>query len=332
MANRKFDVKRINPEKIILAVGNTGTGKSTIINMLYNNAFAKNDLEGPSTIAGTADSVTKETEWYFNGKDEKLFGDTIGLGDPNQSNLEIAGSIKKFLRMSKGGVHCIIIVLKFGRLSQEERTNLLLVSKTFAPNWCDSCIIVATHYEGEVNNQGILDEEIQKREIDKWIGQDKEIIDFVNKIGRRVVLTDTSLGRFEENNRPLRKQCLEKLNAFIGTCAVPVGPSQNDFIEILRCILEQYFAFYRMRNAKKRIQEVFSYLSTQTNIFVSSGECSVCLEVINLSELSQSECNHTFHSKCIDLALTSKEDRCPNCRAPITTLFTPVFDLTYLEG
>jgi hypothetical protein len=92
-------------------------------------------------------------------------------------------------------------VLKYGRISKEERINLEIISKIFDRLWCNSCVIVATHYEGELNSEVVLDEDIEKREIEKWIGNDKEIKDFVEKIGGRVFLTDTSLGRFEEPNR-----------------------------------------------------------------------------------------------------------------------------------
>ena len=67
----------------------------------------------------------------------------------------------------------IIIVLKYGRISKEERINLEIISKIFDRLWCNSCVIVATHYEWELNSEGVLDEDIEKREIEKWIGNDK---------------------------------------------------------------------------------------------------------------------------------------------------------------
>jgi hypothetical protein len=74
-------------------------------------------------------------------------------------------------------------VLKNGRISKEERINLEIISKIFNRLWCNSCIIVATHNEWELNSEGVLDEDIEKREIERWIGNDKEIKDFVEKIG-----------------------------------------------------------------------------------------------------------------------------------------------------
>jgi hypothetical protein len=58
-------------------------------------------------------------------------------------------------------------VLKYGRISKEERINLEIISKIFDRLWCNSCIIVAAHNELELNSEGVLDEDIEKIEIEK---------------------------------------------------------------------------------------------------------------------------------------------------------------------
>ncbi len=76
-----------------------------------------------------------------------IYGDTIGLSDPKETNLEIAMNMKKLILTVQGGVNCIIVVLRYGRLSKEERANLELISKIFDYKWASNCIVVATHYD-----------------------------------------------------------------------------------------------------------------------------------------------------------------------------------------
>jgi hypothetical protein len=320
-----LELHRPDLKKIVIAIGTTGTGKSTIINMLFNNAWAKKELEGPCNIGSTTDSVTKGSKWSFSAKDLTLYGDTVGLSDPDQTNFNIAMGVKRFINVAKGGVNSIIIVLKYGRISKEERTNLEIISNIFDRNWCNSCIIVATHYEGELNGDGVLDQDIEKREIEKWIGNDKEIKDFVKKIGGRVILTDTSLGRHEEDNRPLRKQTLEKLKSFIDTCEHVVGPCPVSWIEVVSAILETYFGFYRLSRTKERIAEIIQYLSDERNEDISAGECPICHDEAIFSEMGQTGCNHVFHLKCIEEAVAERGGPCPICRTPVTSLYSPLF-------
>lgn len=216
-------------------------------------------------------------------------------------------------------------MLKYGRISKEERINLEIISKIFDRLWCNSCIIVATHNEWELNSEGVLDEDIEKREIEKWIGNDKEIKEFVEKIGGRVILTDTSLGRFEEPNRPLRKQTLEKLKSFIDTCKHVVGPSLVSLIEVVRAILEKYFGLYRLSKAKERVSDIIHFLSMENDLDVSAGECPICIHDVLFSEMAQTGCNHVFHHKCIEEAVKERGGPCPNCRTPVTSVYSSHF-------
>ena len=106
-----------------------GTGKSTLINMLYNNSSAALEMKTPCPVGGTSMSVTKKANWYF--KKSVCYADTVGFGDPEQSDFKLASDLKSFIRRSEIGVHSIIITLRFGRLSKEERLNLDLITQIF---------------------------------------------------------------------------------------------------------------------------------------------------------------------------------------------------------
>jgi hypothetical protein len=256
-------------------------------------------------------SVTKEPAWYFNMHDGKVYGDTIGLSDPDVSDLEIAQGIKGFMKTFNHGVHCIIIVAKFGRFTKEERGNLKMISTLFDKRWVRSSIMVLTHYEGDT------DEESQQNAIHNWLGEDKEINEFASMIGKRIILADNSLGRHEALNRPFRQQCLSKLNMFIDSCDIVVGPAPTDFIGVLKVILEYYFAGYASSNAAGRVDNVVRYLQSIT---VETGTCSICLEDMKLSNMAKTECHHIFHLDCVIKAVKNKRDACPVCRQPVNEI------------
>jgi len=43
--------------------------------------------------------------------------DTIGLGDPNMSEIEVVQKAKQFDKMAQEGVNTIMVVAKWGRVS-----------------------------------------------------------------------------------------------------------------------------------------------------------------------------------------------------------------------
>jgi len=42
----------------VIVVGSTGTGKSTLINMLYNNDISKENCQKPAAVGSTSNSIT----------------------------------------------------------------------------------------------------------------------------------------------------------------------------------------------------------------------------------------------------------------------------------
>lgn len=298
--------------KIIIVVGSTGTGKSTIINMLYNNGITIEDCEGPLKTAPTAASVTTATTWRMSTQGD-VYCDTVGFGDHTKDDCVLAYELKKFLRTCQCGVHCIIIVTKYGRLSHEERCNLKLIAELFDRRWRQNCIMVLTYYGG------YCDEISRKNALESWLGEDDpEVQNFVQKIGRRVILTDNSLERHEEDNREIRLYCLEKLKAFIATCDTLVGPAPVDFIEICKLILEHMFLFYRLSNATEKVNNIMKYLLKQQHS-LKFDLCCICLEEMSLITIARTNCSHAFHTHCIEKCLKN-DAHCPRCHETVNTL------------
>lgn len=238
----------VEMKKIVIVLGTTGAGKSTIINMMFNEDYNKDACSQPLPIGNTADSVTKNEAWRFNPKDGRLYIDTIGFGDPSRPDFCVAKEIKDFIRNTNSGVHCILIVVRFGRLSTEERFNLHAIEALFDKRWAHVSCLVATHYDGDVGDAA------EKREVDKWLGEDDEMKEFMTRIGNRIILTDNSLGRHEVANRPLRKRCLERMNQFVNECDSLVGPAPKNLTDMVLEFLEIYFNFFQQRVNKKELK------------------------------------------------------------------------------
>ena len=86
-------------------------------------------MKEPCPVGGTSMSVTKKAKWYF--KNGVCYADTIGFGDPELSDFKLASDLRSFINRAQAGVHSIIITLRKGRLTKEERFNLDLIMELF---------------------------------------------------------------------------------------------------------------------------------------------------------------------------------------------------------
>ncbi len=187
-------------KKIVVVIGPTGSGKSTIVNMLYNGGHMPGDCTQPCETGASANSVTKQTNRRI--KNGIVYTDTTGFGDPNISYIDIVGSLRSFISRFNNGVHCIVIVARYGRISSEDRANLQLLDTIFESSWVNSAALLLTHYDGE------FDDVSAKNAINKWCKGDDFVVEFLERIGRSIILTDNTQGRHEKDNRNSRKNCL----------------------------------------------------------------------------------------------------------------------------
>ena len=56
------------------------------------------------------------------------------------------------------------------------------------------------------------------------------------------------------------------------------------------------------------------------NNYETSYECPICFESVNEFNITTTNCNHSFHKKCLDIWLEENFD-CPMCRKLICTKF-----------
>lgn len=154
--------------------------------------------------------------------------------------------------------------------------------------------------------------------INKWLGEDQEIRDFVKSINNNVILANNCVENlYEEITRPFRKQCLDELNKFINGSdkLIRTKFTLGEIVERLR------MAYMKIKFRGSNHAEALGItLTNVANQNVSCGECSVCLDHMDIREMHLTPCQHCFHAKCIQQVF--KENRkCPICQSEFNEVY-----------
>ena len=126
--------------------------------------------------------------------------------------------------------------------------------------------------------------------------------------------------------RPLRAQCLQKLNEFIESCTETVGAAPKNIFEVIKLLLERWFSsYYALKESRKRLANVVEYLTKQAEV-AKAGDCAKCQLAINFTEMVQTNCEHIFHVECFLTAVNKTSNSCPLCGKVVHQLFHPHSD------
>lgn len=280
-----------------MVIGESGVGKSTIVNMLFNQDTSEDCCRSPCPTGSTADSVTKSSTFHANVQSRWCLVDTVGIGDPTLTELQVVGAIRSMIRQTIFGVDCVVVVVKMERVPAASRANLSLLSKVFYPQGLKTnAVLVLTHWDGDLGNE---DEDMEE-----WLGRDDEMRGVVASFSQ-VILTNNKLrrGAYPE----CRRACLTKLTNCIRSQQCRIRTRPVNIRELVKELL------HRFRDVLwKQVVSIKDFaVGTEATIPTYCGECVVCMERIELMDVHILPCNHAFHKACLGSCFA-----CPICRAP----------------
>jgi len=136
----------------ILVIGPKGSGKSKLINVLFNKNIyesgvnlnsVKNEIYFTRGKTMITNFETKKTE-----KKDVIVIDTIGICDTYWEEEKEISFIKERISRNMRIIHCVLIIIRAGRISKETKTNILNIMKwlDYKKNFLNFKIII-THCE-----------------------------------------------------------------------------------------------------------------------------------------------------------------------------------------
>jgi len=279
-----------------MVIGESGVGKSTIINMLYNQEHTEDCCLTPCKTGSTASSITQQTSLHLNLPKGWCFMDTVGIGDPTIEERKLIASIKGLVDHTANGFHCVVFVMRMERVTDSTRANLFLLQSIFAKeDLATNGVLVLTHWDGDLGGE--------EQDLNAWVGEDTTIHELVSSFGK-VILTNNTLNR-RGAYPEARAQCLRQLNEFIvhrHSCiySVPV-----DFVDLIGRLMQRF-----ARSLYSKFTGVAHFFIEEPPVPTICGECSVCMEPIQIREARWLPCEHAYHQGCVPAG-----GACPLCRA-----------------
>jgi len=312
MVDLDLDAKIYDTFKKILIIGKTGSGKSSLCNLLFNGNLNYDSMFKPSSVG---DSLlvgkTSKTSFYWNIADRMAYVDTIGVGDTRFSQEHIMDEIGRFIRVSYGGAQKVVLVLKHQRYSIEDIVLSAALLNIFTDQ--NAFIVVMTSCPVDFNFDGWLKSDAEVKEIQQIItgvarGRDriqKMLIHFVETMRNCDLKFKFNLNpekdifdlRFNFNNTNF-----SKLKNEINNSKRPYyGKVDVRFSEALNAIIEEYY---------KQEFDPRPYLE-KTGISWRHyiGCCPICTNELEFKKYMLSRCNHYICLICL-----SKVNECPLCK------------------
>eukprot|EP00117_Sycon_ciliatum_P008277 scpid74507/ scgid11050/ len=299
--------------KHCLIVGRTGSGKSSIINMVMNNGCSESDCTGPNAVSHDASSGTPKAKFSIVPGRKWLICDTIGFGDLDRSSERLIADLRAIYKSARMGVNRIVLVVRGPRWDREDFAYIEVLEKVFGKNWIDNAILVVTHYHA-----GFKTGESAWKQ---WCGERSDVEEVVKRFNS-VIFTDNDWRRTDEESR-------KNMRLFLGEFMSSVEASDK-IIAIKPITVEQIFQFIVMQLEKmfgidpRPLLETYkrsvALLAKDEDYFCSCGECAICTEEISIKEMVATPCAHQFHRTCWN-DWSSKNPTCHFCTKDVSKVY-----------
>lgn len=318
--------------KRFLFIGPTGVGKSTLINILFNDNVDQLLLSKPAPTSNRSTGSTSCFTTYYNFP-YYAYTDSIGFGDDRFSEENLLSMLKATIKNSMVGYNKVFLCINYGRISNDIRYYIELLIVIFGKKILKWCTIVFTH---------CADQKMTKEKYIELNKNDKYIIDIINSVGNVIFGDNMYDEELESTLFQRRQRLLSNLKEDIDKCDTDYYISQpENFVEWLQMIWNM-FTRKHIKQVKSCFEEIEKIavitadLMTYQNFANYYGECSICSDDMWNTDSVFTQCHHIYHERCINNWLDRENSNCPLCRTVLdkkkSFLTSLYFDWEFVEN
>jgi len=291
--------KNIITSPKLVFIGKSGVGKSSLLNLLYQDSYLFKDTMKPAPIGKKSSSETKKITFYHKDTTDMIFVDTMGLADPFDVSESSLKMVRNFLLSIKGRNAKIILVMSVGRLTPEEQSVIIALDELLSrkQNWMENAILFFSSAKTTFKFEEWLDIESKEENVNY-----RKVINILRKFTRVLQFDNNDEPDYRMIVEPKRAEFKKLMNEVITEInpTSALGLTINDAMRFVK---------HMMLNMKYDDPALVQILGDfdQTEYF---GDCQICANSIYDDGLV-TKCNGVLI--CITCSVKWKHE-CPFCR------------------